>query len=247
MYQSSKYNFVRKFFALREYSNILAKDGSTEHVMNSSVLLLFFFFLILFLNLSCYFLILVTDMCQRWVFISVNESFPRNSYQLSLYSVVNMLFLFRFPSAFLVPSGQVKDLCRGRICLLSPEPGPTAFRSHLQGSAGSPGDFWCGLWLRRIWEIQWVRRRAGGRVRVWGRRGWGRDPSAPQEDHQETCEPQEHLRDVWAQWAGKQPPHRSGQWNPSHWLAWEVPGKEAAASVLLNCHQLARVTLVQGL
>jgi len=44
MYQSSKYNFVRKFFALREYSNILAKDGSTEHDMNSSVLLLFFFF-----------------------------------------------------------------------------------------------------------------------------------------------------------------------------------------------------------
>ena len=153
MYQSSKYNFVRKFFALREYCNILAKDGSTEHDMNSSVLLLFFFyfpffffFLILFLNLSCYFLILVTDMCQRWVFISVNESFPRNSHQLSLYSAVNMLFfLFRFPSAFLVPSGQVKDLCRGRICLLSPEPGPTAFRSHLQGSAGSPGDFWCGL------------------------------------------------------------------------------------------------------
>ena len=48
MYQSSKYNFVRKFFALREYCNILAKDGSTEHDMNSSVLLLFFFYFLFF-------------------------------------------------------------------------------------------------------------------------------------------------------------------------------------------------------
>lgn len=45
-------------------------------------------------RMSCCHLIPVTGMCQRWAFIPIINSFPRNTPQLSPNSTVNVLFFF---------------------------------------------------------------------------------------------------------------------------------------------------------
>lgn len=88
----------------------------------------------------------------------------------------------------------------------------------VQSTAGSPGNFWRGLWLCRLWS---------GRLRPgWGgggRPGWRKLGPTQEADKEEAGE-EEHFWNLRAQWAGEQSHDRSRQWDPLYRHAREVSG-----------------------